>query len=162
MTARGVRFSMLIVVTAGILGLTAPQTALASCVGPQVSITVGDGGSAVAHVEGAEVTVEPGARLTVTGTWFRDGCNDTSSVGTTGCGGPVVSQGETETPMRDVVLLLTQGNGRWPLGTTDATGRADSFAIAFDVGLPTDLQPGAAVLMVGPVPVQLQVDDQAA
>ncbi|MDO8106371.1 hypothetical protein Q6348_04075 [Isoptericola sp. b441] len=154
---RGTAWVAMLVLCAGVLGVAAPTVAVASCVAPLVWVAAGEAepvaadGTVVLHVE------EP---MTVSGEWFRNGCDDTGSVqiGGPGCGGPVVSRGDTESPMRDVAVVLTQGSHRWELGSADAAGAADRYALRFHTTVPTDAEPGPATLEVGPVTVSVLIE----
>lgn len=61
--------------------------------------------------------------------------------------------------MKDVDLVLTQGEASWTLGTADAAGHAEHYAISWDVSLPEDVAPGPAVLSAAGAEVPVQVSD---
>lgn len=48
--------------------------------------------------------------------------------------------------MREVDLVLVQGEASWTLGTQDAD---DSYAISWTAQVPPDAQPGPAILRAG-------------
>jgi hypothetical protein len=120
-----------------LLALPVPTTpATASCVGPYVF---------VGRVEKSTV-INPAAALRVSGRAFVRGCDDTGSSSIFGCRS---SQGERETPMQDVVLLLKQGDQRWRLGSGDA-GSAEQNQlghITWHVQVPAEVRSGRATLV---------------
>jgi hypothetical protein len=85
--------------------------------------------------------------VTVDGSRFVDGCDDTGGTTVLGCS----SDGETETPMRDVTLTLEQGQRQWDLGTQDARGEPEEQRgeITWQVTIPEDVGPGRATLTAG-------------
>lgn len=124
------------------VGLPLPHAAQASCLGPSIAVGTAvdvrnpptSGGSLIA-----------GQRVTVTGEWFRSGCDDTgaSAVGcSTGSG-----QRSTEAPLTEVQLVLRQGQSRWTIDTRDAAGRSDRYAVAWQGRIPKAARPGPAELM---------------
>ena len=139
------------------LGVAVPATAIASCVAPQVWVAAGESEPAAAE---SAVVLHADEPMTVSGEWFHHGCDDTGAVqvGGPGCGGPVVSRGDTESPMRDVPVVLTQAGHRWELGSADAAGPADRYALRFHTTVPPDVEPGPATLQVGSVTVSLLID----
>lgn len=126
------------------IGLFAPAGAPASCVGPSLEVPGVPTGSPVADPSTGQVLtavrLSPGQQLTVRGSYFFDGCNDTSD-SSPGCSGPQV---RSQDPSRDVHLVLTQGSRSWDLGTADATG--PQYAVSWPVTLPSDLAAGGATL----------------
>ena len=122
------------------LGLWSPTSALASCVGPQLRL--GPPASASAGDSASSVKVSRAQPLTVSGEWFHEGCDDTGT--SAGCSGPAPAA--SEPPMREVTLTLTQGGSSWKLGTADAAGPDQNYAISWVVQLPEDVEPGPAVL----------------
>lgn len=51
--------------------------------------------------------------------------------------------------MRDVDLVLEQGNASWTLGTRDAASREDRYAMTWTVQVPPKARPGLATLRAG-------------
>jgi hypothetical protein len=127
----------------GALGLWPSSSALASCVGPELAVL--PAGAPPPPV------VSVSAEVTVTGEWFRSGCDDTGQG--SGCGAPE----SEEAPLEDVELHLEQDGRSVPLGTADAADKDRRYAIAWDVELPAGLRPGPAVLHAADaaLPVQL-------
>jgi hypothetical protein len=124
----------------GVLGLWSPTSAVASCAAPR--IRVGPASPGTSATDDSPAVMSRREPVTVSGTWFHDGCDDTGT--TSGCSGP--SPSTPEPPMRAVVLELTQGRSVWTLGIADAAGRDQDFAISWAVRLPADVRPGPAVL----------------
>jgi hypothetical protein len=145
-------------VTVG-LGLFAPTSAPASCVGPRIAVP-----GAATLTPSAEPTdgrvvptvrLSPGQPITVEGRWFFNGCNDTGGGG--GCSGP--DRPDPEKPARDVRLTLTQGSRHWTLGTADAAGPSREYAVRWRVRLPADLAPGGATLTARTAELRVEVQD---
>ncbi|MEJ5868497.1 hypothetical protein WDV85_12200 [Pseudokineococcus sp. 5B2Z-1] len=138
------RRGMTVLVTVGLscalLGLVPVPAARASCAGPlfAVGATVDD-----ARAPDSGVLPAPGADVTVSGVWFRTGCDDTGQGA--GCSAPA----STEAPMRDVDLVLEQGDRSWTLGTQDASSREDRYAISWTGHVPPGARPGPATLRAG-------------
>jgi hypothetical protein len=108
----------------------------ASCVGPTLDI----GGQ---H----RPTVTPGQRLTVTGSYFVDGCNDTGSVVGTGCSAHEQAR-EPVRALQEVTLSIRQHGHSWALGTTDADTTTKNLGdVTWVVTLPVELEPGRATLV---------------
>lgn len=125
--------------------------AAASCAGPQLRVgAVGD----------SPPGVEIGSAVTVRGSFFVHGCDDTGGR-TMGCAG---EQRTTETPMGDVTLTIRQGGQRWDLGTKDAGTAAENKLgrLAWHVEIPADLRPGPAVLRADGATLKVTVDRPAA
>lgn len=111
------------------MALAAPLPAAASCGGPQL--------------EPQSVTAAPGQALTVTGSGFADGCDDSGTVRSVpGCRDQE-GRDDAARPAKDVVLVLVQGGRSWTLGTADAG--ADTV-VTWQVRVPVDAAPGPAVL----------------
>lgn len=140
--------------TAGLVGLWAPDRAAASCAAPQVWVGVGTVPPALVTESALALVVRPGDRLVVRGELFHTGCEDTSGTGP-GCSGPPAT--DRERPMVDVALSLQQGASAWPLGSAAAGPRSEHYPVAFDVVVPDSVSPGAATLRVGSVDVPLAV-----
>ncbi|PPK93544.1 hypothetical protein CLV92_110172 [Kineococcus xinjiangensis] len=90
----------------------------------------------------------------MSGQWFHEGCDDSSTAGA-GCAGPLTT---TQTPMEDVDLVLEQGASSWTLGVADAAGHAEDYAIGWRVRLPDEVMPGRAVLRAGGSKIDIQVE----
>ncbi|GAA0288336.1 hypothetical protein [Kineococcus aurantiacus] len=115
-----------------------PTGASASCVGP--SLTVGPAPATTAPApDPAPAPVPRTGSFDVAGEWFRDGCDDTA-------GTPACAPAPGESPLAGVDLVLEQGGTRWTLGTADAGGRRDRYAVRWTVELPPGVAPGGAVL----------------
>ncbi|MEO7979636.1 MAG: hypothetical protein ABI807_01855 [Sporichthyaceae bacterium] len=134
---------------AAAMGLTVPASSAASCVGPQIS-AVGQAAPTTPTPlptdrrgrDVALVAVAAGGDLTVTGRWFLDGCNDTSS--STGCSGP--TKPLPQPAARHVALVVEQDGHAWTLGYADASGPRHGWRVRWEVALPVDLAPGPATL----------------
>lgn len=98
----------------------------------------------------AVVTI--GSVTTVTGEWFRAGCDDTGQG--SGCRAPE----SEEEPLRDVELVLRQGEVSVRLGTADAADRPDRYGIRWRGRVPATFRPGPATLQAAgtSLPVELQ------
>lgn len=85
-----------------------------------------------------------GQDVTVSGAWFRSGCDDTGRPAA-GCG---VGSGQrsTEAPLTQVQLVLQQGRSRWVIDTRDAAGRADQYTLTWQGRIPKAVRPGPAEL----------------
>ena len=120
-----------------LLALPVPaDPATASCVGPYLF---------VGKVQN-DTVIDPAADLSVSGRAFARGCDDTGSSSVFGC---QPSQGERTTAMKDVVLLLKQGDQRWRLGIADA-GSADQNQlghITWHVQVPAGVRTGRATFV---------------
>lgn len=131
-----------------LLGLVPLPAAHASCVGPIFAVgdTVYDSDPPARNVLPA-----PGADVTVSGVWFHTGCDDTGQG--SGCSAPA----STEAPMRDVDLVLEQGDASWTLSTQDAASRQDRYAITWTAQVPPEARPGLATLRAnsGELPVEI-------
>ena len=130
------RTALLVVLAAAVLtgpGALVPS-ATASCAGPLLALAPG-------------ATPAPGRSLTVAGTGFADGCQDTGSDTGWGCSAPA----EPVTPLEDVRLELVQGGRTRLLGTADAgpAGRDRYAEVRWRVRLPDTLRPGPATLRAG-------------
>jgi hypothetical protein len=115
MGGRGVLASLL---AAGLLsgcgGPSGPGAA-ASCVGPQVTLTPGEG--------------TPGTPVTAAFEWLHEGCNDHSGA-------------DEETALVAVPVSFVQGGRTVPLGTV--TGRGERWADALVFAVPDAALPGPA------------------
>ena len=132
------------------LGLVAPASAPASCVGPKIKVTgvpaTTSSPDPSTGVSVTMVTLSRGDAVTVTGHWFFRGCHDTSAH--TGCSSP--PKPPSEKPKKDVRLVLRQGARAWVLGTADAGPPRRQYPVRWQVVVPHDVRPGAAVLSAGP------------
>jgi hypothetical protein len=131
------------------LGLVAPASAPASWVGPKMAVTGVPATSSPNPSSGVSVTtvtLTRGDAVTVTGLWFFRGCHDTSAHA--GCSSP--PEPPSEKPRWDVRLVLTQGGRSWVLGTADAGPPRRQYPVRWQVVVPPDVRPGAAVLSAGP------------
>lgn len=157
---RGVRARQLLAATGVLafvcaaLGVLPVTPAAASCVGPQLVIGTDPEAASLGGGESpAPVTVARDGSLQVAGEWFREGCDDTSAAGA-GCAGPPAS---SESSMREVDLVLEQGGSSWTLGTADAAGRGERYAISWQVDLPSEVVAGPAVVSAGGVGIPVEV-----
>jgi hypothetical protein len=128
------------------LGLFAPASAPASCVSPTLTVPGASTGKptteALTGLPVSTVNLRAGQPITVRGTWFFRGCNDTSS--TSGCSAP--SEPEPMKPARAVELTLTQNGRTWVLGTADAASPGQQYAVRWAVVVPADVGAGDATL----------------
>lgn len=123
-----------VLVSACVVGLFAPTSASASCVGGR--LTVG--------------TASLGGDLAVDGEWFHEGCDDG--------GGAGCSATSTESPMQDVDVVLEQNGTSWTLATVDASGRSENYAIHWSGPLPDGVVAGPATVTAdGGEPVEVVV-----
>jgi hypothetical protein len=122
-------------------------TAGASCAGPELRI----GGSG----EGPP-TVHAGEQTSVRGSYFTLGCDDYGSATVFGCS---TDEGETVRPMRNVKLVLRQGDRRWDLASEDAgTARQNELGkITWQVRVPDDVREGPATLVAGTARLRVAV-----
>lgn len=134
MSRRRLPAVLAVAVSATVVGVFAPTSSSASCVGPMPTV--------------GPVTL--GHDVEVDGEWFRTGCDDT---GGSGCGGVT----STEVPMEDVEIVLDQGGTSWTLATVDAGGRGENYAIHWSGPLPDGVSAGAATVTAGGVPVDVVV-----
>lgn len=118
-----------------VLGPWPDPVARASCAAPMIALADGT------------TRVSPGEALTVEGTYFVHGCNDSGGGTAFGCSD---DESEPQTPYRDVALVLRQRGHEWVLGTEDADAASgDRFGeVTWVVTLPADLRPGRARLSV--------------
>jgi hypothetical protein len=141
---------------AGMLTLTfvplPTGAASASCAAPNL---------AVAH---RQEHVRAGAGLTVVGRAFVRGCDDTGAVSGGSFGCHSTEHRTPSTPMRDVLLLLRQGDRQWRLGTEDAGSAADNALghVTWRVRVPAGVAAGRAVLVAdvsprGPDPLDARL-----
>lgn len=123
-------------VVAAALGLVASG----SCAGPRLAV-----GSAIddANPPSTGGVVHRGQAVTVTGTLFHSGCEDTSATGA-GCSGSPAAPTDPEAPLRNVQLTLHQRSRTSVLGTADATGK--HYSISWSWRLPSSVQRGPAQL----------------
>lgn len=107
-----------------------------------------DAGCEAPHLESESATVAPGTLLKISGEAFIVGCADTEMNG---------NPGETESPMSDVVLTVTQEG--LTVRTTDVTIDADgSFTVS--VELPNDLSSAPLIVTTdatGSEPLEIPV-----
>ena len=89
--------------------------------------------------------------LVVTGELFRFGCDDTGQ--DSGCN----SAPSEESPMRDVALVLTQGQRFWSLGSADAAPKADRYRLEWRAALPAEVATGPAVLRADVAELRLRI-----
>jgi hypothetical protein len=125
---------------AAVLGVLAPASAPASCVGPQITMDAG-------------ATAPRGEQLAVDGRYFHSGCAD--AIELTSCSGPRAS--DPESPSRHVELRLVQGDRSWRLGEADAGDATTQYAIRWRVTVPDDVSPGAAQLVAGTATASIEV-----
>ncbi len=120
-----------------VVALTPGGEARGGCAGPQLGVPADGERRPVLTV---------GSAVTVRGVHFMEGCNDTGGDAGVGCSGP---EPEIQTPLRDVALILEQGNRKWDLGERDAGTEAhDDFGrIEWRVIIPRDVLPGRATLV---------------
>lgn len=150
---RSLTSACVLVLCCASLGLWSTGSALASCVGPQLRVdAVATPATSTSTNSPAPVSVSKTQAVTVSGEWFHAGCDDTGSGA--GCSGP--SQASSESPMRDVALVLTQGSRSWTLGTADA-GSDDHSSISWQVRLPDDVAPGPAVIRTDSARVTIEI-----
>lgn len=111
-----------------------PTSAGADCVGPELAI-----GEEVpySYVQLPVERLSPGQQVKVTGEWFRNGCNDT--------GGACGLGGERETPMKNVQLVVKQGQLEWQVDRESARGK--HFTVRWEFQVPADLAAGRAELL---------------
>ena len=134
------------------LGLLAPQTADASCAGPQVDLE--QSGTAVPrqrpNADSEPVyTVARDEPLRVLGSNMTYTCNDTGSFTTPGCGPSVKTPDEPIVPLDDVELRISQRGRTVVLGVADPSP-AD-LTVVYDLQrLPSFLRPGPARLSWAP------------
>jgi len=120
--------ALLLVVAAPLPGT---ERAAASCAGPTLDVPGGPG-------------LPRGGVVVVTGSGFRDGCQDGGSCTVTpGCSRCVESE-PPEVPRSDVRLRLVQQGRSWDLGTADADARS---RVAWRFIAPTGARPGPARLL---------------
>ena len=128
-------------------------SAHARCVGPQM--TQLQGIKLGTDAKSSDIALEPGEVLDITGEWYANGCDDTSTTGL-GCNAP---ERETPEPMTEVPITLSQGGDRtWDLGTVDASG--DRFAVNWSGTVPEDVAQGPATLTVGPTSIAVEIADR--
>lgn len=121
---------LVLVVLLGLLASPYPQqSATASCAGPSL--------------EEQPAVLARGATLTVTGSFFVDGCQDSMSCDARpGCSS-CEDDAPAPVPLVGVTLELRQRGQTWVLGTAAAD---DAGRIAWSVELPTGVRPGSARL----------------
>ena len=150
------RVSLVVALCAAGLGLVAgPSPVTAGCVGPSLEVP-GAQTRFAEELEGRSVTVLPrrDGPLVVTGMTFANGpCNDTPN--TSGCGAPETPA--PSVPAKDVELTLRQGERTWRLGTADASGSEDNYAVRWDTELPAEVRPGRATLIAGTADLAIEV-----
>ena len=148
------RLVLVLLVAATGLGLFAPTSAPASCVGPSIAV---DGVPATTTTrlpspdegEMPVVRLAPGSSFTVTGQYFFNGCDDTSSCTSYGPGCSRCDAPEPPKTQQDVPLTLTWNGRDFALGTADAD--PTTLATTWSVRLPPEVTAdgGLAVLRAG-------------
>ena len=148
---RGPRSLACLLALTGLLGAWPVRGAAAGCAGPVLAVGRPAGG-VPATPSAAVVVVELGATTSVSGEWFHSGCDDTGQGA--GCDAPE----SEEEPLRGVPLVLEQGPTSAVLATADALDRRDRYGISWQVRVPAQFRPGAAVLRAAQatLPVQLE------
>lgn len=147
---RGLTMLVPLGLSGALLGLVPVPAAQASCVGPVFAVGETVDGAAPPD---SDVLPAPGGDLTVSGVWFHTGCDDTGQG--SGCSAPA----STEAPMRNVDLVLEQGDASWLLGTQDAASRQDRYAITWIAQVPPGAQPGPATLRAGVNDLLVEIPD---
>jgi hypothetical protein len=124
----------------GVTALTSAPAA-ADCVAPTLEVR-------------PRMTFDRGTEVTVEGSSFRDGCNDTGTCsGFLGC--QRCDYGPPAQPSQDVVLTLRQAGRTWELAAVDA--EADG-SVTWSVMLPADAARGPARLVAeGTHPVRIRL-----
>jgi len=145
--------ALALVSAAALLGL-APSAA-GSCVGPLLGL-----GSTPPAMPGSEsagpVTIDRDGEVSVSGRWFFTGCSDAYVSG--GCSGDGLGRPlETQSPMSEVRLALSQGSSTWPLGTADAAG--DDDVVTWRVQIPDEARNGPATLRAAGAELSIVITD---
>lgn len=126
---------LLLLLTAALVPATTTATsgpARADCAAPMLDVTRGQ-------------QLPLAGEVTITGRWFKDGCNDVGSChGVLGC--QSCDYGPPAKPLEDLTLELHQDGRTWELATADAVGEAGKVAWGF--ALPHGVRKGAARLTV--------------
>ena len=141
-----------LVLLAALLGAWPAGGASAGCAGPVLAVgPVVD--EALAQEPERIAVLRTGQAVTVSGQRFFSGCDDTGQG--TGCGAPDSEQ----VPLTGVQLVLRQAARSVSLGTADATGPAQGYAVSWRVRVPSGFVAGPAVLEAAGVrlPVVLQL-----
>lgn len=107
------------------LGIVPLDVASAACAGPALQ---------------APADLSLRAPSSVSGVWFRSGCDDTGQG--SGCGAPA----SEEAPLSNVGLVLEQGAQVVTLAKADARSKDDRYGITWPVQLPSGFVEGPAVL----------------
>jgi hypothetical protein len=141
------RLTVLVLLLAG-LSVVPAGGASGSCAGPTLTTrSLGEG----------PPTLYVGGLTEVAGRYFVHGCDDTGTQPAFGCGGS--GPRDEETPMRDVVLRLVQGDRSWVLGRADAgtaeEGRLGQVSWTFRV--PMAAKDGPATLRAGMAELRVAV-----
>ncbi|NAZ80708.1 hypothetical protein GTR02_02600 [Kineococcus sp. R8] len=127
-------------------------SASASCAGPQeLQVEQSRPGRAPSPTGSASPVLTSDGDIEVSGRGFADGCDDTT--GGWGCDGP-----PPVVPMRGVDLVLEQDGTTWTLGTADAAGGDEGYAISWRVRVPAGAAPGPAVLRAATADEDVLVD----
>ena len=140
------------------LGLFAPVSAPAGCVGPELRVR--DAAAETTEPGAATdqpprvVTLRAGQQVSVRGRYFFVGCNDTGT--STGCSS---TDPEPMPPAKDVDLTITQGDRSWVLGTADAGPAKGSYRVRWDVQLPVELEVGDATLTARDTELRVVIPD---
>ena len=137
-THRALRTGAGLCLLLGLLGGWPVGSAGASCTGPLLGV-----GPAVDQTAAPRPVVVMGAHVTVSGRGLFSGCDDTGQGA--GCGAPESEQ----VPLSDVDLVLEQGGRTTRLGTADASGPEQGYAVTWRTVVPPTATPGPAVLHAG-------------
>lgn len=139
------RYLVLVAVLLGLGSLPFPQQeAAASCAAPYL-------------MSDEPLVLQRGSTATVQGRAFVEGCQDqgscTEQFGCSSC-----DEGEEETPLTAVPLILVQGERRWRLAEADAGTASDNHLgwVSWTFDVPDDARPGPARLVApGARPVRV-------
>ena len=140
-----------VVLSGSLLGVVHLPRSAASCVGP--SLAVGASAEPGPSTSTAAVIVR-GQPTTVTGMFFHAGCEDTVS-SSPGC--HAVPPSDPQSPLTGVELTLVQGDRTWVLGTADAAGRDQQYAILWTASIPDGVAAGPAELRAGDAVLPVQI-----
>jgi hypothetical protein len=136
---RGSRAIACLVLLAALLGAWPTGGASAGCAGPVLAVgPVRD--EALVGEPAPRTPLRTGQVVTVSGLRFFSGCDDTGQG--TGCGAPASEQ----VPLTGVQLVLRQAARSVNLGTADAAGPAQGYAVSWQVRVPSGFVAGPAVL----------------
>lgn len=122
--------------------LNVAALAVAACLSVASCSVLGTSGAGVAssdcalpYIQTEPRQAQPGAALTVTGSYYLDGCYDTG-------------QGGQAQAVKGLAVTLEQGQLRMDMGRLDATG--PDGAVRTTITVPADAAPGLAQITVGP------------